>query len=121
MMIGEFGTDWRGWRREQDPFLRGWRRDLGGGVGRFSRIIDVLVVGTNPERELVSVLHGAGRLSGPHCLGQGTWTPLAFQTSGEPPVAVGEPVVGGKPFIAQLPLNSQWGAKLKGQLASPIR
>ena len=38
VLVGEYGTDWRGWRREQDPHLRGWRQGLwaaalGGSMG----------------------------------------------------------------------------------------
>ncbi|MGA3143316.1 MAG: hypothetical protein ABSF10_09790 [Verrucomicrobiota bacterium] len=31
-MIGEFGTDWRGWNRTNDLYLRGWREGIWGGA-----------------------------------------------------------------------------------------
>ncbi|MDX1933791.1 MAG: cellulase family glycosylhydrolase [Capsulimonadales bacterium] len=31
LLIGEFGTDWRGWNRPNDPHLRGFRQSLWGG------------------------------------------------------------------------------------------
>jgi hypothetical protein len=32
VMIGEFGTDWRGWNRTNDLYLRGWREGIWGGA-----------------------------------------------------------------------------------------
>jgi hypothetical protein len=49
--------------------------------------------------------------------GRGRWEPVSFQTSGDPPVTLGEVIAGGQPFSATLPLNTQWGPKLPGQLA----
>src|SRR5260370_39421175 len=51
--------------------------------------------------------------------GRGLWSTIGFQTTGTPPVTVGDPVPGGQPLNVQLPLNSQWGALPPGQLAVP--
>ena len=98
-MIGEYGTDWRGWRRDQDPFLRGWRQGLWAGALSGA-------VGTSPSwwwedihaenddtiyRSLTEVLAQSG-------WGTGAGSRLMFQTAGDPPVSVGQPVAGGQPF-----------------------
>jgi autotransporter-associated beta strand protein len=43
VMIGEFGTDWRGWYAQNDPFLRGWRQGIwGGALGGAACIVSAL-------------------------------------------------------------------------------
>jgi hypothetical protein len=118
MMVGEFGTDWRGWRREQDPQLRGWRQGiwagaLGGSVGTamswwWENIHAENLYGTYAT--LGRLLHGTD-------WGRDGTAPVGFRTNGEPPPTLGDAVVGGLPFAAQLALGSQWGAKPRGQFA----
>ncbi len=118
MMIGEFGTDWRGWRREQDPFLRGWRQGiwagaLSGSVGTSMSWFweDIHADNLYPAyRALRDFLVPSG-------WGNGEWQPLEFLTSGDPPVEVGDPLPEGQPFIVTLTLDGNWGSKLDGQVA----
>jgi hypothetical protein len=118
IMIGEFGTDWRGWRREQDPFLRGWRQGiwagaLSGAVGTAMSWFweDIHADNLYPAyAALRDILVPAG-------WGNGEWQPLEFQTSGDPPVNVGDPLPEGEAFSVHLPLDGSWGGKPKGQLA----
>ena len=118
IMIGEFGTDWRGWRREQDPFLRGWRQGiwasaLSGSVGTAMSWFweDIHAENNYPAyTALRDILVPAG-------WGDGDWQPLEFQTTGDPPVNVGDPLPEGQPFNVTLPLDGSWGAKLNGHLA----
>lgn len=118
MLIGEFGTDWRGWRREQDPYLRGWRQGLWAGAlsGSAGTAMSWWWESIHAERlwpaytALRDILVPAG-------WGEGDWQPLAFETAGEPPVNVGDPLPGAAPFTVTLPLDSGWGSKLSGRLA----
>ena len=118
VMVGEYGTDWRGWAREQDPYLRGWRQGLwagalGGSVGTSMSWFWENIASENlypTYRALSGFLGGTG-------WGQGSWTPLAFATSGDPPILVDALVAGGAPFDAQLLVSGQWGAKPSGRLA----
>ncbi len=118
MMIGEFGTDWRGWRREQDPFLRGWRQGLWAGALTGSVGTSMSWWWENIQSENLygtyRALHDFLPLNG---WGAGAWQPVTFQSNGEPPVNVGDPIPNGAPFNVTLPLDGNWGSKLKGQLA----
>ncbi|MCL4180623.1 MAG: DUF5060 domain-containing protein [Verrucomicrobia bacterium] len=49
--------------------------------------------------------------------GDGEWQALGFQTAGDPPVQVGDPLPEGHPFNVTLPLGGNWGAKPNGELA----
>ncbi len=120
VMIGEYGTDWRGWRREQDPYLRGWRQGLwagalGGSVGTamswWWEEIHAAKLYTH-YTALRGILEPGG-------WGAGVWEPLVFETAGPPPETVGDPLPGGQPFTITLPLDTGWGAKPRGQLAVP--
>jgi hypothetical protein len=118
VMIGEFGTDWRGWRREQDPFLRGWRQGLWAGALSGS-------VGTSMSwwweaihaEGLYPTFQALGEILRPAGWGAGDWAPLTFETNGAPPTNVGEPLPGGSPFTVTLPLDGTWGAKPVGAVA----
>jgi hypothetical protein len=118
MMIGEFGTDWRGWRREQDPFLRGWRQGLWAGALSGS-------VGTSMSwwwenihsEQLYPTFRALHDFLAPTGWGQGQWEPLEFATRGKAPVEVAEAIVGAEPLAVTLPLDAAWGARLDGTLA----
>jgi len=123
VMIGEFGTDWRGWQREADPYLRGWRQGvwagaLGGSVGTTMSWWWEQIHAEN----LYPYYRAMGTFLRSTTWGRGRWSPLGFRTHGDPPTTLTELVAGGQPFTARLPLNAQWGAKLRGQLAlaSPL-
>lgn len=118
MLIGEFGTDWRGWRREQDPYLRGWRQGLWAGALSGSAGTAMSWWWESIHAEKLWPTYAALRdILVPAGWGEGDWQPLAFESPGEPPVNVGDPQPGGTPFTVTLPLNSGWGAQLMGRLA----
>ena len=120
IMIAEFGTDWRGWNQEQDRFFRGWRQGiwggaLGGSVGTamswWWENIDSLNL--YPRYQALSQFMAKTQW------GKGNWTPLSFQTNGDPPPTVGPKIPGGEPFTALLKLDPNWGSKPRGQAAVP--
>jgi len=120
MLIGEFGTDWRGWRREQDPYLRGWRQGLWAGALSGSAGTTMSWWWESIHAEKLWPTYTALRdILVPAGWGEGDWQPLAFETAGEPPVNVGEPLPGAAPFAVTLPLDAGWGSKLPGRLAVP--
>lgn len=118
MMIGEFGTDWRGWRREQDPHLRGWRQGLWAGALSGS-------VGTSMSwwwesihsEQLYPTFRAMHDFLTPTGWGQGQWEILEFAPRGKAPAEVGEPMAGEAPFAVTLPLDAAWEARLDGALA----
>lgn len=118
MMVGEFGTDWRGWRREQDPYLRGWRQGLWAGAlaGSVGTAMSWWWESIHAENLYPAFTALRGLLE-PAGWGEGEWQPIRFETAGEPPVNVGEALPGGQPFNVVLPLAGSWGAKPKGRLA----
>lgn len=120
MLVGEFGTDWRGWRREQDPYLRGWRQGLWAAAlaGSLGTAMSWWWESLHAE-QLWPAYTALRDILVPAGWGAGHWQPLAFATAGDPPVEVGEPQPGAAPFTVTLPLDPGWGAKLKGQLAVP--
>ncbi len=117
VMIGEFGVDWRGWSRESDPYLRGFRQTLWGGALGGS-------VGTampwwweNIHSENVYPLFtGLGRVLNRTGWGDGAWTPIGFPAQ-TVPTLVGDPISGGAPFTAHLLLSGVWGGKPSGMFA----
>ncbi|MHB9006557.1 MAG: DUF5060 domain-containing protein [Limisphaerales bacterium] len=118
MMIGEFGTDWRGWRREQDPFLRGWRQGiwagaLGGSVGTSMSWWweDIHAARLHP------VFRGLNDFLKPSDWGHGDWQPVTFETQGDPPATLGDAIPGGEAFSAHLAIEPGWGGKPRGSLA----
>ena len=120
MMVGEFGTSAAGWNRSADPYLRGWRQGLWGGAlgGSVGTAMSWWWENIDSEDDyptyaaLGAVLNRTG-------WGIGTWTNIAFQTTGVPPVTVGDLVPGGQPVNVQLPLDGNWGSLTPGKLAVP--
>jgi hypothetical protein len=120
VMIGEFGTSASGWNRANDPYLRGWRQGIWGGAmgGSVGTAMSWWWENIADENDypaysaLGAILNRTG-------WGQGTWTNLSFQTSGNPPTTVGDPLPSGQPLDVQLPLNSGWGTMTSGRLAVP--
>ena len=118
VMLGEFGTDWRGWRRELDPYLRGWRQGiwagaLSGSVGTAMSWFWEDIHASN----LYPAYTALRDFLVPSGWGSGEWQPLEFQTTGDPPVSVGDPLPEGQPFTVTLPLDGNWGVDVNGQLA----
>jgi hypothetical protein len=118
VMIGEFGTDWRGWRREQDPYLRGWRQGiwagaLSGSVGTamswwWERIH---AEGLYPTYRVLRDFLDRTRL------GRGAWRPLLFPPPAPPAAEVGDLLPDGQPFAVTLKPDRGWGTKVSGRLA----
>ena len=120
VMIGEFGTDWRGWNRTNDLHLRGWREGiwggaLGGSVGTAMSWYWELIHSENDY----PVYSALGTILNRTGWGHGMWTNIGFQTSGTPPSTVGNPIPGGQPFNVQLPLDGGWADMTSGRLAVP--
>jgi hypothetical protein len=120
VMIGEFGTDWRGWNRSNDPYLRGFRQGLWGGALGGSVGTAMSWWWENIDGENVYPLYTAlGTVLDHTGWGRGTWSPVEFQTSGPPPTTVGNPTPGAAPVDVLLPLNAGWGVLTPGRLAVP--
>ncbi|MCB1127024.1 MAG: DUF5060 domain-containing protein, partial [Verrucomicrobiae bacterium] len=118
MMVGEFGTDWRGWNREQDPHLRGWRQGiwapaLSGAVGNSMSWWWESIHSENLYGTFGVLKQFLGR-SG---FARGTWTPINFPEAPPAPSEVGDPVPDGEPFDVTLPLDAGWGNTVSGKLA----
>jgi hypothetical protein len=120
VLIDEFGTDWRGWNRTNDLYLRGFRQGLWGGAlgGSVGTAMSWWWDSIDAENDyadypaLGAILNRTG-------WGHGTWTNILFQTSGAPPTTVGSPLPAGQPVNVTLPLNGGWGTLTLGQLAVP--
>lgn len=119
VMVGEFGTSWQGWNRANDPYLRGFRQGLwggalGGSVGTAMSWWWQNIAAEN-DYPLYSALGAVLNRTG---WGRGNWTNVLFQTSGPPPVTVGN-LTDGQPFNVQLLLDGNWGDMVSGRLAIP--
>ena len=118
VIIDEFGTDWRGWNRTNDVYLRGFRQGLWGGAvgGAVGTAMSWYWQNLDSENDypvyaaIGSVLNRTG-------WGRGTWTNMMFQTTGVPPPVVGALTPGGEPFNATLTLDPTWGGMPAGRLA----
>ncbi len=118
VMVGEFGTDWRGWNRSNDPYLRGWRQGLWGGALGGSVGTSMTWYWENIQSENVYPMYTAlGSILNRTGWGRGGWTNIGFRTSGSPPSLVGALVPGGQPFTAFLVLGGTWGGLPSGLLA----
>jgi len=119
VMVGEFGTDWRGWNRQNDPFLRGFRQCLwGGALGGSTGAMSWWWENIHSEKlyPLYTAMNGILGRTG---WGRGSWSNLVFRASEAPPTTVGSPIAGGQPFNAFLNLNGTWGGGFLGALALP--
>jgi Domain of unknown function (DUF5060) len=120
VLVEEYGVDWRGWGATVDPYLRGLRQGVWSGAFNGSAGTAMSWWWENLHSAHVYPLYSALADFASHTAwGREEWNPVTFQTAGDPPALVGEAVPGGQPFTAQLNLNAQWGAKLRGQLAVP--
>lgn len=119
-MLGEYGTDFRGWRRaENDPYLRGWRQGIWGGLMGGSVGSGMSWWWQDTHREnLYNVYSNVSSFISRIASAQPNATRLmSFQTSGAPPTTVGELAPGGAPFNSTLTPNNTWGWKGAGRLA----
>jgi hypothetical protein len=118
VMLSEYGIDYRGWNRADDPFLRGFRQGvwsalLGGSVGTgMSWWWENL-----HSENVYPFLSTVSKYLAKSGAGRNNWTPLQFITSGEPPARTGNLISNAPPFTATLNLSAQWGLRTSGQLA----
>lgn len=118
VMVGEFGTDWRGWNRSNDPYLRGFRQGLWGGALSGSVGTAMPWYWESIQSENVYPLYSAlGTILSRTGWGHGPATNISFKTSGSPPLNVGNLIAGGQPFNSFLTLSGVWGGKPVGILA----
>jgi hypothetical protein len=118
VLVSEAGVDWRGWARESDPYLRGFRQLLWGGIMAGS-------AGTSMSwwwesihsqniypyyRALTQILANSG-------WGQGSWEPAAIRGNPPAPAEVADLLPNGVPFDAHLITDGGWGNKPSGLLA----
>ena len=120
VLIDEFGTDWRGWNRASDPYLRGFRQGLWGGAlgGSVGAAMSWWWENIQGENDY-PVYAALGEVLNRTGWGIGGCTNIGFKTAGAPPVTVGGPIAGGQPFDVTLSLGTGWGAMPLGQLAIP--
>jgi hypothetical protein len=120
VLVEEYGTDWRGWNRTNDMYLRGFRQGIWGGAlgGSAGTAMPWYWENIDSENDY-SNFSSLGAILNRTGWGAGAWTNISFQTSGSPPPTVGAPVPGGQPFTVELPLNGNWGALTSGYLAVP--
>jgi hypothetical protein len=120
VMIGEFGTSAAGWNRTNDLYLRGFRQGLWGGALGGSVGTAMSWWWENLQTDNVYPVYSAlGTILNRTAWGNGLWTNINFQNSGNPPVTVGAAITGAAPVNVQLPLNGGWGAMTPGHLAVP--
>ena len=120
VLIGEAGVDWRGWSRSSDPFLRGFRQLVWGGItsGSAGTAMSWWWESIHTDnaypiyRALTQVLTRTR-------WAQGAWQTLRLQDSGPAPSQVGTLIEGGTPFSVDLALDGTWGSKPLGRLAVP--
>jgi hypothetical protein len=117
VMIGEFGVNFAGWDRASDPYLRGFRQAIWGAAVGGSTGTAMSWWWENIHSENVYPLFAAlGAVLNRTGWGSGAWSSIGFPTE-EPPVTVGNPIPGGAPFNAQLPLSGVWGGMPLGEFA----
>ncbi|MBL9136960.1 MAG: hypothetical protein JNK85_13900 [Verrucomicrobiales bacterium] len=118
VIIAEAGVDWRGWARESDPYLRGFRQLLWGGVMAGS-------AGTSMSwwwesihsqnaypyyRALTNILSHSG-------WGDGSWRPVSVRENPPAPAQVGDRIPNGAPFDVTLVTDGGWARRPTGVLA----
>jgi hypothetical protein len=120
VIIDEFGTDWRGWNRTNDSYLRGFRQGLWGGAlgGSVGTSISWWWENIHSEADY-PVYSALGAVLTRTGWGSGQWTNIGFRTSGPPPTTVGNVFPGAVPFSVALTLDGTWGGMPLGRLAVP--
>jgi len=123
VMIGEFGTDFRHWNIAADPYLRGFRQGIWGGVlgGSVGTSMSWWWEGLHDDNvyPLYAVLRSVMRRAGWR---SGEWQPVRVTGGGQPPLALGEPAAGAQPFDAAIALNQLRLNPVSGEaaIASPL-
>jgi hypothetical protein len=106
VMIGEIGTNHLGWQIYNDPYLRGFRQGMWGGVlgGSVGTSLSWWWEDVHDDRAypLYTVLRDImARVR----WNEGAWTPAEFASAGVAPLELGSPAADAQPFSATLPLN----------------
>ena len=123
VMIGEIGTSHLNWNIANDPYLRGFRQGIWGGVlgGSVGTSMSWWWEGLHDDRvyPLYNVLHDVMVRAG---WNQGTWAPAALAEEAMMPDELGEAEVNGEPFSASIALNQLRLNRVTGTaaLASPL-
>jgi hypothetical protein len=123
VMIGEFGVSAAGWNIAMDPYLRGLRQGLWGGVLGGSVGTSMSWWWENLHAEGAYPLYTALRdIMARAGWNEGTWAPLSFIENGPVPTDLGEPLADGEPFTAQIALNELRLNSVSGEAAitSPL-
>lgn len=122
VMLGEYGIDFRGWNRADDPELRGFRQGVWAGLLGGSTGTGMSWWWENLHSENIYAYYKAvADFLDKSELGKNDWSPIQFITSGEPPSTVGDLASNSAPFSVTLQLGTQWGMRSKGQLALTSR
>lgn len=123
VMIGEFGTDFRRWTIEADPYLRGFRQGLWGGMlgGSMGTSMSWWWESLHDDHvyPVYAALHDIMARAG---WNEGHWEPATFAETGPAPLELGEAVANGEPFSATIPLNQLRLNPVAGEaaLADPL-
>ncbi|MEO6005700.1 MAG: DUF5060 domain-containing protein [Opitutus sp.] len=106
VMIGEIGTSHLNWNIANDPYLRGFRQGLWGGVlgGSVGSAMSWWWEGIHDDQvyPFYTVLRDVMARAG---WSEGEWKPAAFQPDLPMPTALGDAVAEGEPLTASVPLN----------------
>lgn len=118
-LVGEYGTDWRGWNRQTvDPYLRGFRQGIWSGALNGSAGTSMSWWWEEIQNEnLYSTFQAITTFTRQTQWGRGTWTPVNFLPASNPPDQLGDPIPNGQPFTATLTPNGSWGGIVPGVLA----
>ncbi len=118
ILIAEAGVDWRGWARESDPYLRGFRQLLWGGVMAGTAGTSMSWWWESIHADNVYPCYRALThvLADTHW-GSGPWSPLEFQPNAPMPTRVADVIPGAPSFDVTLALDGSWGAHPVGKLA----
>ena len=123
VMIGEFGTNHITWNIVNDPYLRGFRQGIWGGVlgGSVGTSMSWWWEGIHDDQAypFYTVLRDIMARAG---WNEGAWTPATFVENGPAPSELGDAITNGDPFNAVIPLNQLRLNPVSGEaaLADPL-
>jgi len=118
VILSEYGIDSGGFHADKDPYYRGLRQGIWAGL--MSNTPGTAMSWWWEEihaRNLYGIYNSISQFLKKSALGNGSWTPIAFMTNGDPPTTVGTEIDGAAPFNATLNLSGQWGFLSTGALA----
>jgi hypothetical protein len=120
VLIGEFGMNWQGWVDSDDPFRRGFRQGVWGGLlgGSAGTAMSWWWEQIHAE-DLYGIYRSAADFVSRSSLGRGNWRAAALAPADPTPVTVGDLRPGEPSFQATLTLDGQWGARPAGRFALP--